>query len=244
MKRLRGAVQAPRRVRVETLETGTHALDVHQNRYLRRVLRLAAGEMVELFDGKGRRARGPLVESEAGWAVEIASIEKDPAPAFTLTLAVAAPKGERADWLVEKVAELGAFELQWIECDRSVVKLAAGSKKLERFRRLADSAARQSGQSFTMAIHAPVSLEAFLERDFQRKWVAHPGGSSAGEGSTTGSGAVLVGPEGGFTTEEVSRAKAAGYLPLGLGPTILRVETAAVAATVLVRAATRIETGD
>lgn len=244
MTRPSGPPKPLRRLRVDAVATGAVPLSAEQARYLLRVLRLQPGEPVELFDGEGRRGLGPIVERDEEVAVEIEAVEVDPQPPFVLTVAAAAPKGDRADWLVEKVAELGASELQWVECSRSVVKLSPGSKKLERFRRIADSAARQSGQSFTLAVHDRVAFDAFLERDFDHKWIAHPGGSRLAPSPGAGSGAVLIGPEGGFAPDEVSRAERAGYTTLGLGSTVLRVETAAVAATVLLMTAAHTEAGD
>ncbi|MEL6548266.1 MAG: RsmE family RNA methyltransferase [Myxococcota bacterium] len=227
-----------RRVRVDHLSPGENVLPSQQEHYLARVLRLRDGDPVELFDGQGNRGHGQVVLREDRLMVQVDALEADPRPAVALTVAAATPKGDRADWLVEKIAELGAVSLQWIDTERSVVKLQEGSKKLERFARLADSAARQSGQSWTLAIHPPLPFDTFLAQPFDAKWIAHPGGTTVGA-TGPGSIAVLIGPEGGFTDDEVTRAQGAGYMAVSLADTILRVETAAVAATVLVHAAAK-----
>lgn len=216
-----------RRLRVATVETGPVALSNTESHYASRVLRLRVGDRVAVFDGTGRVGEGVYDDGR----VEVERFTtKSPLP-VRLTLAVAPPKGERADWLVEKVSELGAARVVWLEAERSV---AEANKKVDRHRRVAEAAARQSGQAFITELETSVPLDSFLGRDFDHRFIAHPGAQSASMVAlppTPQDVAVLVGPEAGFTDREVLSAEAAGYAKLNLARSILRIETAAVVAT-------------
>ncbi|MEO1481336.1 MAG: RsmE family RNA methyltransferase [Myxococcota bacterium] len=216
-----------RRLRVAALATGDCELSEAEAHYASRVLRLRSGDQVEVFDGRGCIGTGVF----AAGHVRVEDVESVPAPLIRLTIAVAPPKGERADWLVEKVGELGAAQLVWLKTERSV---AEASRRIERHRRVAEAAARQSGRAFITEIEEPLSFERFLQRDFDHRILTHPGaecGLSIEPSSKEKSVAVLVGPEAGFTEAEVLSALTAGYAKMNIARSILRIETAAVVAT-------------
>ncbi len=133
------------------------------------------------------------------------------------------PKGDRLDWMVQKVTELGVDRLALLHADRSVVRWKPDrvEHQLSRLQRIADEALRQSRRVFRLTIDAPVDAADVLEGYV----VAEPGGRASVAGDT----AVAVGPEGGWSETEL--AAAGGRVDLG--PTILRTETAAVAVSAL-----------
>lgn len=157
-----------------------------------------------------------------------------------LRLAVAMPKGERGDWLVEKCAELGAENIVPLRCSRGQV--IPGDGKIERWRRKADEAARQSGQSTTTRVSPPCTLNDALDGAIARGPVFH--GDPRCEAlsllqalhalhsdqAEVASVTIFIGPEGGFTAEEIREIETRGGRAVRVARSILRVETAAVAA--------------
>ncbi len=164
--------------------------------------------------------------------------------AIDLTLAVALPKGDRQRWLVEKATELGVGRLVPISTRRSVVRLKeSGMERLDRF---VIEACKQCGRNRLMEIEQPVGWEEFLSHtnDERIRLIAHPsrtdflvrpnGWTDLEVRPTTTPIVAAIGPEGGFTDEEVQSAAEAGWQAVSLGPRILRVETAALALAALV----------
>jgi 16S rRNA (uracil1498-N3)-methyltransferase len=189
-------------------------LSPEESRHAVRVLRLAPGDRVTVFDAV--ESWSGEIES-LGERVTVRLLEKLQRPApRRVVVAAAVPKGARLDWMVEKLAELGVAELVPVRFARSVAELGAAKRK--RLSKIAVAAAKQSG--------APV-LSIAEERDVGSlpadALLAHP---AATEPLGPGEGMLVVGPEGGLTAEEEARfARRAS-----LGPTVLRIETAAVAA--------------
>jgi 16S rRNA (uracil1498-N3)-methyltransferase len=232
-----------RRFHHANLDAAQVELDAEQAAHARRSLRLQVGDDVELFDGQGGAAAGRIVQCDRGVRIAIESRRRIARPVPWIDLATAVPKGARADVLVEKASELGADRLTPLICQRSVVE--PGENKLERFSRLAIESAKQCGRSHFMAIQPPTPLRAFLaQADHDRRLIAdEAAGRDPGEtvqnllGDLGGVArlAILVGPEGGWSESERIEAKQAGFQPVRLGPNILRVETAALAAVAIAR---------
>jgi RsmE family RNA methyltransferase len=155
----------------------------------------------------------------------------DAPPALPLTLAVALPKGDRQKWLVEKLTELGCARLVPLVTTRGVAEATPAA--IERLGRAAIEACKQCGRTMLLEIAPPATLAAVLAaRDpGALALVADPAGEALGPLLAGHAGAVLalVGPEGGFTAEELAAAEAAGWRRVSLAPHILRVETAAIA---------------
>ena len=215
-------------------------LEGDEAHHLARVRRLASGDVVELFDGKGLAVRSEIVEVRKS-AVTLRPLEILPVPAepAQLTLAVAVPKGERFGWLVEKAVEVGVARLVPILAERSTVD-PRGSK-LERLRRTVLESSKQCGRSRLMTLEDPRRFDDYLAAErASRRFFAHPGAAAIlsvlATGDARSPAAVLIGPEGGFTEEEAARAGSAGWTPVGLGVTIMRIETATLAAAALVMA--------
>jgi 16S rRNA (uracil1498-N3)-methyltransferase len=206
-------------------------------RHLSRVLRAGPGDIVEVFDGRGTAYRAE-VRDVARDRVELA-VAGDPlperGPRRQVVLATAVPKGERFDWLVEKATELGVARLVPILAERSAVDPRPA--KLDRLRRAVVEASKQCGRNRLMELAPPARWGDLLHdwTGFDRL-LAHPGGTSPGLRNAPGRHAgvvVAIGPEGGFTDAEVADARRAGWGLVGLGPTTLRIETAAIVAAAL-----------
>jgi 16S rRNA (uracil1498-N3)-methyltransferase len=200
------------------------ALDSDVEHHLRKVLRLRDGASVSVTDGEGGwclatvAIDGSHLRLDASSEVQLASPSVRP-----VTVAAAMPKGDRLDWMVQKVTELGVDRLVLLHSDRGVVRWKPDrvEHQLVRLQRIADEALRQSRRVFRLAISAPVAAVDVLGEYV----VAEPGGRRLGQGDTQ----VAIGPEGGWSDAEL----AAAADRVDLGPTILRTETAAVAASAL-----------
>ena len=205
--------------------------------HLVHVRRLGEGASLELFDAAGRTAPGTLIPDGRGWAVRLLADPRPAPEAPGITIFSALPKGSRADWMVEKLSELGAAALVPLLTSRSVVEPGAG--KLDRFARLACESAKQSRRSGVMRIEPLATLEQAIHLFRQ---AGHKGAVLATErpGASLAElevSALFIGPEGGWTHADLDLLTAAGLVPARLTGSILRVETAAVAgaAVLLVR---------
>ena len=216
------------------LVAGAVALTGPEAKHLAAVLRLGPGAEVELFDGAGRRAPA-IVRATTGkgakTAVELTCGEviETPPPAAPLTLAVAAPKGDRFRWLIEKATELGVARVVPLLCARSTVDPGGG--KLEKLRSTALAACKQCGRDRLPEIAEPVPFAAFVKICGPATLFHVTGDRFAA--APPGPHAALIGPEGGFTEDEVSAASTAGVRTASLPTPILRTETAAIAAAAL-----------
>jgi 16S rRNA (uracil1498-N3)-methyltransferase len=211
-------------VPADVLDAGMIGLDEPTRHHLGRVLRLRTGESVSATDGAGRWRLGTVVGDGASISIQAAGpVVEEQRREAPITIATAIPKGDRLDWLVQKVAELGADRLMLLHAERSVVRWKAdrAARHLDRLRRIADEACRQSRRVWRLEIDGPIEAASVLG-EFA---VAEPGGRPLAPTDR----AVAVGPEGGWSPAELSGA----HDRVALGDTILRTETAAVAATAL-----------
>ncbi|MBE0618429.1 MAG: 16S rRNA (uracil(1498)-N(3))-methyltransferase [Proteobacteria bacterium] len=227
--------------------SGTAVLRGEEARHLLRVFRARPGDAVHVFDGEGRRWLGQLVGAGRGEArVEgLAPLPTNEAP-VALALIQALPKGERWEWIVEKGTELGVLHFHPVHTARTVsrVPAARGSEKLQRWRKIALAAAKQCERARVPAIAAPLDLRACLaalgQPDAEERRLAlteRCRGTRAAETVGPVLRVVLAaGPEGGWSEEDRTALDAAGFQSWGLGPRILRSETAAVAALAVLQA--------
>lgn len=229
-----------RRVHVEHLAVGEIELPPDQAHHLRDVLRLGVGAEVELFDSS-RVARGSILRCDPrGVAVKVDSISVS-APPMRLTIASAIPKGERADWMIEKLSELGVARFVPLKTARAVVT-AEGSNKRDRWARLASESAKQSRRAGVMQIDPPTMLaDALGATPRGSAWClatedGAPVASLLADTHRSKDLTLFVGPEGGWTDDELRSFADAGAPRVGLTNTVLRVETAAIAAAAIVLA--------
>lgn len=200
--------------------------------HLIHVMRAKPEGRVTLFDGSGAEYAACITEVGRS-TVRFRIVERreiDRELPLELTLGVALPKGDRQKWLVEKAVELGVTRIVPLHADRSVA--LPDGKVLERLCRVVVEASKQCGRNRLMQIDSPMSVTSFLESAPRkaRRLLVDPGG----ERLLPGSGAdesvfISVGPEGGFTDDELSCAASAEWEQVSLGPRILRTETAAIA---------------
>lgn len=225
----------------EPFDTETVVLPDSEAHHLMHVLRKQVGDQVVVFNGAGTEATAEVVGlGKSIVDLRIISLRTESAvhpPRFVLGTAV--PKGDRFRWLVEKATELGVERLVPLQTARSIVDPRAG--KLDKLRQTVIAASKQCGRLWLMEIAEPMPWEEFVLREFANHsaYVAHPSGEPIvlempellreSELSV----AAAVGPEGGFTEEEVERAVAGGAELVNLGSSILRVETAALAVAAL-----------
>lgn len=217
-------------------------LTAEQARYLGTVLRLGPGEELEVFDGKGARFRAWLEDAPELHAAVLRLAEplaEGPLRAVDVVLVQALAKGEKMEVVVQKATELGASRIVPLSSERAVVRLTVerGGSKADRWRRIAQEAARQSGRADVPRIDEPCGWDEVLallrEEPSRRGLLLDPDGKALRLGQAArGARRVLiaVGPEGGFSPGERERALQGGMLPVGLGPLVLRTETAGLAA--------------
>jgi 16S rRNA (uracil1498-N3)-methyltransferase len=230
---------APRFLVSDTLLIGkTIALPPAASHHALRVLRLRARDAIVLFDGAGGEFQAVLVPDPGGgphWQATITGggpVDREARLRITIVQALSAQ--EKIDWFVEKAVELGADRIVLASSVRSVVRLAAArrQRRLERWREIAAGACAQSGRNRLPAIDLADDLAAALgaARHASACWLLEPNAPSGLARAPGGSVAIAVGPEGGFTGEEVALAHSLGFVSARLGQRILRTETAALAA--------------
>ena len=205
-------------------------IDPDQARHARTVLRLSAGDTVELFNGSGLTATASIQNDD----LKLLQRRQEPRLRPVLDMAVCLPKGPRADDMVNQLSQLGVDRLIPLRSARSVVD--PRPRKLERFRKAAIESAKQCDRAYLMAIDPTADFSEVIGRDADVKLIADPDGEQV---ATLNAKHVLIviGPEGGWTDEEHQQAQAAGFLAWSFAPHTLRIETAAVAAAAIVRSA-------
>ncbi|MBX9678332.1 MAG: 16S rRNA (uracil(1498)-N(3))-methyltransferase [Gemmataceae bacterium] len=216
------------------LALGPYLLDGPEARHLATVSRVRVGDAVCLFNGNGLDYHARVV-AVGKREVDLDIVSAEPAQRELprrVEIAAALPKGDRAQFLIEKLTELGVTCFVPLICCRSVVQ--PGDGKREKLQRYVIEASKQCGRSVLMEIGEPQSLSEYCRTaNAEVRWFAHPGAAKAELDATTKSIAGMVGPEGGFTDEEAGAALAAGWTGVGLGARILRVETAAMVVATL-----------
>lgn len=204
--------------------TGT---DVH---HIRDVLRMKVGDRLELLDGTGKiyETKISKIEKNKIACEIISSRTEESKPEVRVTLAQALPKARKMDFIIEKCTELGVNQIIPMLTERTIAK----SVKLERSRKIAKEAAEQSGRTVIPEITELIKFEDVLkmrerfdlalipwelekEMTLKSSFLHRPSSILA-----------LIGPEGGFSQKEIELAKEAGFVPVSLGPRILRTETA------------------
>ncbi len=196
--------------------------------------RLQVNSDISLFDGQGTAARAVVTAVDRRRHTLEARLTdrcRMPAPRPAVHLACALPKGDRQSVLLDMATQLGMVRFTPLVCARSMVK--PGANSAERWRRICLEACKQSRRFYLPEIEAPAGPRELARRSAPGSlWIAHPTVDAAAllAAPLPNTLTLLIGPEGGFTPEEVQDAIAAGARPFSLGPAILRIETAAVAA--------------
>jgi 16S rRNA (uracil1498-N3)-methyltransferase len=230
-------------VRPEAVGRNRVRFDADEAHHLGRVLRLRPGAMVDATDGTGHLYTVRLVALDATGAR--GSIEARAEPGrespCAITLAQAILKGDRMSWLVQKATELGVTRIAPTESARVVARPAGGAAaRHARWERIAREAVKQCGRVVVPVVDPPCAFPEVVRQigDHDVAWVFWEGGGQAlaAAAAATGTPArllLLVGPEGGFTPDEVALAEGAGARLVSLGPRTLRAESAGLAAVTL-----------
>lgn len=221
--------------------------DTEQLHHLRDVLRLRVRDEVAVFDTAGNEYAciiTGLTRKEAVLAIKArkrAQKEK-----VKITVACALPKNARMDEIVDSLTQLGVASIIPMETERVIIRLDGRKKeaRLRRWRRIALSAARQSQRNRLPQVEPVMDMASVVARspDFDLRLITTLCGArkplkAVLAGSEPGRILVLIGPEGDFTADEVALAEKAGFIPVSLGDTVLRVATAAVAVVSYLRLA-------
>ncbi len=230
----------------EQIKDGLVSITGTEAGHLSRVLRLGAGDIINILDGRGYSYEAAIEFARKGEIVcrIVADLPAPSAPPLKATLVQGLPKGDKMDFIIQKGTELGVSRVIPLMCRRTVVRLEGGSggKKRERWQRIACEAAGQCGRPDIPVVDEPLDWGRALAllpentpalipweeehslslKDFLR------------ENTISKEIFVFIGPEGGFDSEEVELAMEHGARPVTLGPRILRTETAGLAVLTMI----------
>ena len=217
---------------------GAHALTGDVAHHLGRVVRARPGERIALGDGRGGSAEAAIVAVERERVLcEVEPTRREPPPRPRLVVAFAVPRLQRAEWLLEHGTEIGIAVFQPLATSRARPQ----AERPERWQRIVRAAAGQCDRTWLPELHPSAELADWLRSPSlpPARWVgAVDAPQRLGDGSDhdAGDGALLVGPEGGFTADELAAIAAAGFAPRRLGAHVLRTETAALVGAALLLA--------
>ena len=215
----------------DPIPAGDFVLSGPEAHHLHAVRRIGVGESIILFNGDGRAYPAEVigVGKKSVQLIVGEPIQTDRERPFAPWIASAIPKGDRLDFLIEKLTELGAARFTPLVAERSAVRPKADV--VEKYERMVIEASKQCGRNRLMSVDSPQSWLTFVHRaDLPATRMVLHTGPELPKVSAGGGCAVAVGPEGGFAPEELSLAVGSGWVAASLGSRVLRVETAAVAA--------------
>ena len=214
----------------------TYELDSDNSTHLIRVLRLTNGDPIDVFDGNGNEYSAVLCDVQkksASFQVN-ELIRQEPQQALSLHLGQVVSKGDRMDFTIQKATELGITDITPLWSERCEVRLKGDrlEKKMVHWQNIAISACQQSGRCKIPVIHPPMDyLDWAKNTNADIRLLLHPHQQQPlSQYEQPHSVALLIGPEGGFSEDEVEYAINTGFTGLRLGPRILRTETASLAA--------------
>ena len=219
--------------------------------HCRDVMRCREGQVVSVFDGAGTEIEGEItLLSRKRIELKLLAEKKTVRPPAFLTLGQAIPKGKNMDLIIQKATELGVGRIVPLLSDRTVVQLDENeaAKKREKWQRIAIEACKQCGQNWLPKVALPTAVESFVktsaENDpFRLVAAIDPESRSLksilfdwekSHQTPPDSATLMIGPEGDFTSAEITQACDSGFQPMTLGPIILRSETAAIYAVSVV----------
>ncbi len=212
--------------------------------HVARVLRMRPGAPLIVFDGSGTDHQAEIVEVE-GDKVTVQLRSQTPGTGespLRITLVQGISRGERMDWTLQKATELGVAGVAPVLTSRSVVRLdeKQAAKKQGHWHAIVIGACEQSGRSRIPSVSTPVALRDYfanVRKDGMRLVLSPSAPASlAGISSLPSKVELLIGPEGGLDDDEIAAAQKSGFMPVRLGPRVLRTETAAVVALAVLQA--------
>ncbi len=233
-----------RRFYIDTIrpDNGNCVIQGSEARHMSKVLRMKPGDRLILMDSHGLRY---ISRIESGSSRQVRVLLEEPLPApplrpWKITLCQAVSKSQAMDYVIQKTSELGVDRIVPFISDRSVVRLEPHRlpNKMRHWNEIAISSAKQCGRAIPAKIEAPLPFSDLMKEGGQRQtakvilWEAEEsvGLSRVLKGApAAGEFVAVIGPEGGFTGDEIAMAKQAGFVSVSLGSRILRSETAATA---------------
>jgi 16S rRNA (uracil1498-N3)-methyltransferase len=226
------------------LHTGaTATLPPLSANHVSRVLRLRAGASLVVFDGVGNEFHAEVAAIDSDVSIAIGErVRGTPESPLNITLVQGVSRSERMDWALQKATELGVTTIAPVLTARSVVRLddRQSAKKLDHWRNIVIGACEQCGRNVIPQILEPISFRDYVAQVPKQgfRLVLSPTASSslAGLNSMPNKVELLIGPEGGLDDDELERAQAARFVPVTLGPRVLRTETAAITALSVLQA--------
>ncbi|WP_190808426.1 16S rRNA (uracil(1498)-N(3))-methyltransferase [Flagellimonas sp. S3867] len=204
-----------------------------ESKHIVKVLRKKEGDILHITNGRGYLFEAEiLIADPKKCKAQIVSEDKSIPKRYSLHLVVAPTKmNDRYEWFLEKVTEIGVDEITPIICERSERK----TLKMERMERVLQSAMKQSLQTFLPKLNPPITYKQYLKQEIKGlKFIAHCDKGEKMEFKRRVAAdkdiTILIGPEGDFSASEISMAQEKGFVPVSLGNTRLRTETAAIVA--------------
>ncbi len=227
------------RIHFPALAPGVCRLDSQASHHLVRVLRVAIGDVIMLFDGTGQEAEATLLDldpqSVSAQVSSVVTVNRESRVQVTLIQALCS--GDKMDWVIEKSTELGVARILPVTADRSVLRLEGerAEKRLAHWQRIAQAASAQCGRTRVPQINSIVKFPQAL-REWQTMqpagaaWLLDPTAKdTVGAASLPDHLTIMIGPEAGWSDQEEQLSKAAGVQGVRCGPRVLRTETAAAA---------------
>ncbi|GAB1392563.1 16S rRNA (uracil(1498)-N(3))-methyltransferase [Rhodocyclaceae bacterium] len=223
------------------LAPGAH-IELPENiaRHAIKVLRMRQGDPLILFDGNGGEWRAQLEKVGAGGTARVALIafdERSCESPLNITLVQALPAGDKMDWVVEKSVELGVSAIQPVAAQRSVIRLSAErmERRVSHWNHIAAAACEQSGRNHVPSVAPILDLPQYLaltKAQNALRLMLAPQAETALHALAKPADPIIlmIGPEGGWESNELQAAQVAGFQTIRLGPRVLRTETAGAAA--------------
>ncbi len=235
-------MRIPRIYTPQPLAVGTLSeLEGSAANHVGRVLRMGPGQTLTLFNGEGAEFRATIhtIERRAVTVTIEEELNVDLESPLSIELGIGISRGDRMDWVLQKVTELGVARIAPLFTERTEVKLKGerADKKQQHWEQVIVSACEQCGRNRLPVLTQPQRLEEWLRNcQAERKFVLHHRDQPATGGEAPRSVALAIGPEGGLSEAEIAAAESAGFEALTLGPRVLRTETAPVAAMAIIQA--------
>jgi 16S rRNA (uracil1498-N3)-methyltransferase len=223
---------------VDDLNDKTIVLDEDTSKHIVNVLRMQKGEEISLTDGKGKKANAVIIDdNRKKCSVKISSIQNEDKRNTKIVIGISLIKNtSRFEWFLEKATEIGINEIIPLVCSRTEKE----KFRSDRLQNIVISAMLQSQQSWLPVLHQPTDFARAVQLLFEQKFIAHCGQTnkqalSSQQLNPSASQLILIGPEGDFTQEEIELSLKNHFIPVSLGNTRLRTETAGIVAATLLQ---------
>jgi len=218
---------------VHDLSKGSVILNEDTSKHVIGVLRMKAGENILLTDGKGKRAIGTIEDdNRKKCMLRISSLQYEERKPFSITIGISLIKNtSRFEWFLEKATEVGITDIIPLLCERTEKQ----NFRTERMQTILISAMIQSQQNWLPHLHEPTSFSDVISKEYKNRFIAHCLEEEKKQipGSLSGNTIILIGPEGDFSPKEIQAALDHQFIPVSLGNTRLRTETAGLVAAVI-----------